>query len=377
MMNRAAAPEAHLASPVVSAAQWEMSVSACREITARHAKSFYFASHALPRGKREAAYAIYAFCRHVDDEIDLATRPEAVEEALEQQRTLLDRLESGGGADLAEDLPWAPAFVAAWRWAAVPRIYFEDLLVGMTLDQARVRIQDWPELDRYCYHVAGVVGLIMTHLFVPSPDDALLARARDLGTAMQLTNILRDVGEDGRRDRVYLPATELAEFEVGEAELLRRPGHGSFPQADEIYSRSPGPGKPTAAPSRASGGCPGTGTRRTSLDHARGLRRDPGPDRGQWIRRLLPAGAGGPGREDRPGPGGPGGAAGKPFHDHRPTPSPLRRAFLPLRGREAEAPLPGRLAERRGASGRAARRPARHRLRQPHQLVGPFPNLSG
>ena len=191
------------------------SFRAAREVTRRHAKSFYFASHALPPGKRREAYAIYAFCRHVDDEVDRAPDGAAVAAALERQRTLLDGLAAGRFGGLA----WAPAFVATWRKAGIPRAYFDDLLLGMTLDRGAVRIANWAELDRYCYHVAGVVGLIMTHVFTPERAPELFARARDLGTAMQLTNILRDVGEDLRLDRIYLPTAELAEYGVTEAGL--------------------------------------------------------------------------------------------------------------------------------------------------------------
>ena len=200
------------------------SFEACREITRRHAKSFYFSSHALPAGKRREAYAVYAFCRHVDDEVDRAPDAAAVAAALDRQRTLLDALEAGNFGGLA----WAPAFVATWRKAAIPRAYFDDLLVGMTLDRGAVRIANWAELDRYCYHVAGVVGLVMTHVFTPERDPELFARARDLGTAMQLTNILRDVGEDLRLDRIYLPSSELAEYEVAEADLRAGRVTGNF-----------------------------------------------------------------------------------------------------------------------------------------------------
>jgi phytoene synthase len=94
---------------------------------------------------------------------------------------------------------------------AIPAAYFEDLLTGVEMDRGRVRLQTWEELDRYCYHVAGVVGLIMVHVMTePAPE--LLKPARDLGTAMQLTNILRDIAEDWQRDRLYLPADELEKF---------------------------------------------------------------------------------------------------------------------------------------------------------------------
>ena len=198
-----------------SSEKLDTSFRACRAITRHHAKSFYLASHALPRGKRLAAYAIYAFCRHIDDEIDHAPNPAAVTAALHRQRTLLHTLEKGQ----AQNLPWAPAFLVTCRWANIPRTHLEDLLIGMTLDQGPVRLADWPALDRYCHHVAGVVGHIMTHLFVHNPDQELLTHAHHLGTAMQLTNILRDIGEDLGRNRIYLPASELAEHRVTENDL--------------------------------------------------------------------------------------------------------------------------------------------------------------
>jgi phytoene synthase len=190
------------------------SVEACRRMTRHHAKTFYFASHVLPPQKRSDAYAVYAFCRFVDDQIDLAPDETA------RQRAFADLLHVLHGAYQAEEpstlaarLPWLTAFRETIRRRAIPENYFQDLLAGVEMDQGRVRLRDWPELDRYCYHVASVVGLIMVHVLTePAPE--LLTPARDLGTAMQLTNILRDVDEDWRIDRLYLPQTELDQFGV-------------------------------------------------------------------------------------------------------------------------------------------------------------------
>ena len=97
----------------------------------------------------------------------------------------------------------------------------------MELDRGRVRIETWEELDRYCYLVAGVVGLIMVHVLAePSPE--LLGPARDLGTAMQLTNILRDIDEDWQRDRLYLPRRELEKFGLTEEDIAQRRLSDSF-----------------------------------------------------------------------------------------------------------------------------------------------------
>jgi phytoene synthase len=196
------------------------SSQACRQMTRHHAKTFYFASHVLPAAKRRDAYAVYAFCRHVDDEIDLAPDEAARVAAFAQLNDLLDAAYAPAdiAPGLAEEQPWLPAFRETARRRAIPRRYFEDLLTGVEMDRGRVRIGTWEELDRYCYHVASVVGLIMVHVLTePSPE--LIQPALDLGTAMQLTNILRDIREDFERDRIYLPAAELEKFGVAESDI--------------------------------------------------------------------------------------------------------------------------------------------------------------
>jgi len=184
-------------------------------MTRHHAKTFYFASHVLPAQKRSDAYAVYAFCRHVDDQIDLAPDEAARGRAFADLEHLLHAAFQPGDETeaLERSLPWLSAFRETVRRRAIPQSYFEDLLKGVEMDRCRVRLANWDELDRYCYHVAAVVGLIMVHVLTePSPE--LLKPARDLGTAMQLTNILRDIREDQQNGRVYLPAEDLAKFSV-------------------------------------------------------------------------------------------------------------------------------------------------------------------
>ncbi len=185
----------------------------CRASAKHHAKSFYFASIALPVEKKQAAYAVYAFCRYADDLVDRA-EGDGVALALETIKDQFDRIASG--EDLT--LPFAPAFAWAVQRFGLVRQPFLDLLKGVAMDLGPVRIGNWEELDAYCYHVASVVGLIMARIFELN-DPAAEARAIELGTAMQLTNILRDVKEDLELGRVYLPATELAEFGVTESML--------------------------------------------------------------------------------------------------------------------------------------------------------------
>jgi phytoene synthase len=200
---------------------------ACRRMTALHAKTFYFASHTLPSQKRADAYAVYAFCRHVDDRIDLAPDEAAREAGVAELRALLDAAYASGGEGTGEALPWLRAFCETTQRRAIPRVYFDELIEGVELDRGRVRIETWEELDRYCYLVAGVVGLIMVHVLAePSPEK--LAPARDLGTAMQLTNILRDIDEDWQRDRLYLPRRELEKFGLTEEDIAQHRLSDSF-----------------------------------------------------------------------------------------------------------------------------------------------------
>jgi phytoene synthase len=198
-------------------------------MTRHHAKTFYFASHVLPAQKQSDAYAVYAFCRHVDDQIDLAPDEPARLRALADLSHLLHAayLPRENVESFESALPWLRAFRETIRRRAIPAVYFEDLLKGVEMDRGRVRIQTWDELDRYCYHVASVVGLVMVHVLTePAPE--LLGPARDLGTAMQLTNILRDIAEDWRRDRLYLPATELEKFGLTADDIAEQRTGDSF-----------------------------------------------------------------------------------------------------------------------------------------------------
>jgi phytoene synthase len=191
---------------------------ACRALTRHHAKSFYFASHVLPRQKRSDAYCVYAFCRFADDQVDLAPDDAARARALINLAQVLHRVYCEKPLGPHEALPWLPAFQETIERRAIPQQLFEDLLAGVAMDRGRVRVASWEELDRYCYHVASVVGLIMVYVMA-EPREELLRPARDLGTAMQLTNILRDIQEDWDRDRLYLPAPDLARHGLGEEDI--------------------------------------------------------------------------------------------------------------------------------------------------------------
>jgi phytoene synthase len=208
---------------------FSQSREACRRMTRHHAKTFYFASHVLPRLKRRDAYAVYAFCRYVDDEIDLAPDEGARVRAFGELREVLDAVYAPQppAEALAARLPWLAAFRETSHRRAIPKDYFEDLLIGVKMDRGRVRFETWEELERYCYHVAGVVGLIMVHVFT-EPAPGLLKPAAHLGTAMQLTNILRDIREDWERDRLYLPVRELGKFGLDVEDIAQQRAGDSF-----------------------------------------------------------------------------------------------------------------------------------------------------
>lgn len=188
----------------------------CRRRARRNAKSFYFASIALPRDKKRAAYAVYAFCRHADDLVDKAGGAKGVEAALVRLGDDFDEIMR----QPVGRLPFAPAFAWAVRRYGLDKAPFLLLLKGVAMDLGPVRIADWPALRDYCYHVASVVGLIMAQIF-ELRDERGREHAIELGIAMQLTNIIRDVGEDFQLGRVYLPADELAAHGVAEGDLTR------------------------------------------------------------------------------------------------------------------------------------------------------------
>jgi phytoene synthase len=188
--------------------------AAARDICRRHARTFHFASVFLPRPKREAAYAVYAFCRLLDDAADTGGDVSTFDRAL-------DAAYAGEAADVGDEqsrLAMA-AFAVTVRRYDVPKQYFQDLSAGCGMDLTVSRYATWDDLRVYCYHVAGVVGLVMCRIFGLA-DAAAERQAVVMGEAMQLTNILRDVGEDRALGRIYLPAEDLARFGYAEADLM-------------------------------------------------------------------------------------------------------------------------------------------------------------
>jgi phytoene synthase len=202
-----------------SAGALSRSYDACARLTREHARSFYAASRLLTRRQKSAAFALYAFCRVADDTIDTAAGAsrEALQEGLEWLRRRLDRVYADEVAEEGPDLALADT---VHRYG-IRQEAFQELLRGLEWDVDPVAFQTTAELLQYCHLVAGVVGELMLPVLGASGPEAI-ARADDLGIAMQLTNILRDVGEDLDHGRIYLPAQELAEFGLSHDTVRRR-----------------------------------------------------------------------------------------------------------------------------------------------------------
>jgi 15-cis-phytoene synthase len=193
-------------------------LAACKALLRKGSRSFAAASLLLPKRVREPAAALYAFCRMADDAIDLSADPGAVAALRER----LDRIYRGTPADAPIDRAFAR--VVAER--DLPRALVDALLEGFAWDAEGRRYTSISDLCAYGARVAGTVGALMTVLMGPR-DAVTMARACDLGVAMQLTNIARDVGEDARAGRLYLPLSWLEEAGVDPVAFLQNPRPGS------------------------------------------------------------------------------------------------------------------------------------------------------
>ena len=198
-----------------TAVSLEDAYALARDSTRESSKSFFLSTLLLPRPKRRAIQALYAFLRTTDDIVDRGGA-NATLTALESWRTRSRR------PARAQDHPILLAWADTRDRYGVPQALAEDLIDGVAMDLSVSRYADFAALERYCYRVASTVGLMSTHI-IGCEDGTLeeaLPYAARLGLAMQLTNILRDVGEDARAGRIYLPLEELDAAGYSEAELL-------------------------------------------------------------------------------------------------------------------------------------------------------------
>jgi phytoene synthase len=181
-------------------------------ITRARARNFYYGFRSLTPERRRAIHAVYAFSRRADDAVD------SLEAHPAEARAELERLLALVG-DAPSDDPLAPALRDTIRRFSIERRFFELLVEGMEMDLVKDRYETFEELEAYCYRAASVIGLICLPIFGYRGEEAR-QHASDLGIAMQLTNIIRDVDEDRRRGRIYLPLEDLRRFGLSEESLL-------------------------------------------------------------------------------------------------------------------------------------------------------------
>jgi phytoene synthase len=224
-----------------SRARLDDDIARCRAILRGGSKSFHAASLLLPARVRAPASVVYAFCRVFDDAVDLVATRQAPA-ALDRLRERLDR----AYRDVPFDHPVDRAFAAVVSRHSIPRAIPEALLEGFAWDVAGRQYDDLSGVLAYAARVASSVGVMMT-LLMGRREPGVLARACDLGAAMQLTNIARDVGEDARNGRVYLPRVWLEEAGVDLASWLARPvftpaigavTERLLQEADALYARA-------------------------------------------------------------------------------------------------------------------------------------------
>jgi phytoene synthase len=212
----------------------------CQDKAARSGSSFYYSFLFLPPERRRAITALYAFCREVDDVVDECADTEVARAKLAWWRSEIAATFAGSARH-----PVAQALIPVVRTFNLPQGHFQDIIDGMEMDLRYNRYPDFATLQSYCYRVAGVVGLMAAEIF-GYRDPATLQYAENLGTAFQLTNIIRDIGEDARRSRVYLPLDELGRFGISatdivhlhDSEALRRLIEYQIDRAEQYYEQA-------------------------------------------------------------------------------------------------------------------------------------------
>lgn len=186
----------------------------CQEKCATSGSSFYYSFLFLPPARRQAIMALYAFCREVDDVVDECNDPALASTKLAWWRMEVERIASKQATH-----PVGLALQAVSPEIEITAARLNEIIDGMEMDLQQTRYLDFTGLSLYCYRVASVVGLLAAGIF--GYRDAQTEKyAHDLGMAFQLTNIIRDVGEDARRGRIYLPIDELKQFNVPAADIL-------------------------------------------------------------------------------------------------------------------------------------------------------------
>jgi len=186
----------------------------CQNKAGQSGSSFYYSFLFLPEEKRNAITALYAFCREVDDIVDNHTHVEAATVKLDWWRTEIENMFAAKA-----NHPVTLALMPIINDLGLKKEYFLDIITGMEMDLSKLRYKTFEDLSDYCYRVASVVGLLSVSIF-GYKNKKTLEYAIALGQALQLTNIIRDVGEDAMRNRIYLPQDDLDKFSVTEKDIL-------------------------------------------------------------------------------------------------------------------------------------------------------------
>ncbi|MCB1937958.1 MAG: presqualene diphosphate synthase HpnD [Rhodocyclaceae bacterium] len=194
----------------------------CQQKAAASGSSFYYSFMFLPPERRQAIMALYAFCREVDDVVDECNDPSIAQTTLDWWRGEVERAYAG-----APTHPVGQALADIRPRFNLPAEQLIEIIDGMQMDLTQTRYLDFKGLRLYCYRVASVVGSLAAEIF-GYQDRQTLKYAHDLGLAFQLTNIIRDVGEDARRGRIYLPVDELQRFNVPASEILDAKSSDNF-----------------------------------------------------------------------------------------------------------------------------------------------------
>lgn len=195
----------------------------CKKIVKDSGSNFYYSFLFLPRRKRRAIYAVYAFSRVIDDIVDEVRELSAKERLLAFWRQEIDAAYRGGS-----NHPLTSELTHAVREFGIPKEYLTEHLNGVTQDMVQTRYATYDDLKRYCYRVASIVGLICLKIFEVEGSIDNMEAAINLGLAFQMTNILRDVSNDADRDRVYLPEEDLARFNLTISDILEKKYSESF-----------------------------------------------------------------------------------------------------------------------------------------------------
>ena len=203
----------------------------CQSKAAASGSSFYYSFLFLPPERRRAITALYAFCREVDDVVD-----ECTDTQLARTKLAWWRLEIGKLFEGTPNHPVTNALKPFIEKFQIKKEHLNEIIDGMEMDLTQTRYLDFTGLERYCYHVAGAVGLLAAGIFGYS-NPRTLDYAKNLGTAFQLTNIIRDVGEDARKNRIYLPMDELKRFDVPASDILQAKDSDNFRKLMEFQAR--------------------------------------------------------------------------------------------------------------------------------------------